>query len=92
MAVHGSVRGTPTDRAVNIGPILSRRLGEAGIETLEQLRELGSLRAWELIADRTPAEECVHTLLALEGAIRSTRWTAISQGERRRLLTAAGLS
>jgi DNA transformation protein len=92
MAVHGSVRGTPTDRAVNIGPILSRRLGEAGIETLEQLRELGSLRAWELIADQTPAEECVHTLLALEGAIRSTRWTAISQGERRRLLTAAGLS
>jgi DNA transformation protein len=91
MAVGGSTRGTPTDRAVNIGPVLSDRLHTVGIETLEQLKQLGALRAWALIADKTPEEERVHTLLALEGAIRSVRWTAISRHERDRLLIAAGL-
>jgi DNA transformation protein len=91
MAVGGSTRGTPMDRAVNIGPVLSERLHTAGIDTLEQLKQVGALPAWELIADKTPGEECVHTLLALEGAIRAVRWTAISQHERDRLLTAAGL-
>jgi DNA transformation protein and related proteins len=91
MAVGGTTRGTPTERAVNIGPVLSERLRSVGIVTLEQLKQLGSLRAWELIADVTPGEECVHTLLALEGAIRSTRWTALNPGERDRLLEAAGL-
>lgn len=91
MAVGGSTRGTPMERAVNIGPVLSERLGSVGVETLEQLKQLGALRAWQLIADQTPGEECVHTLLALEGAIRSVRWTAIGQHERDRLLAAAGL-
>ncbi|MGH6655088.1 MAG: TfoX/Sxy family DNA transformation protein [Actinocrinis sp.] len=91
MKVGGSTRGTPMDRAVNIGPVLSERLGSVGIETLEQLKHLGALQAWSLIADRTPGEECVHTLLALEGAIRAVRWTAIGRQERDRLLSAAGL-
>lgn len=91
MAVGGSTRGTPMERAVNIGPVLSERLGSVGIETLEQLKQLGALHVWQLIADQTPGEECVHTLLALEGAIRAVRWTAIGQHERDRLLAAAGL-
>lgn len=91
MVVGGSTRGTPTERAVNIGPVLSERLRSVGIDTLEQLKQLGSLHAWSMIADQTPGEECVHTLLALEGAIRATRWTAIGQSERNRLLDAAGL-
>ncbi|MBS2963279.1 TfoX/Sxy family DNA transformation protein [Actinocrinis puniceicyclus] len=76
---------------MNIGPVLSERLGSVGIETLEQLKQLGTLRAWERIAEKTPEEERVHTLLALEGAIRAVRWTAISRPERDRLLAAAGL-
>lgn len=91
MALGGSTRGTPMERAVNIGPVLSRRLSSVGVKTLEQLKQLGSLQAWRLIADQTPAEERVHTLLALEGAIRAVRWTALSQAERDRLLDAAGL-
>lgn len=91
MSVGGSTRGTPMERAVNIGPVLSERLSSVGVDTLEQLKQLGALQAWELIADKTPGEECVHTLLALEGAIRAVRWTAISRPERDRLLTAAGL-
>ena len=91
MVVGGSTRGTPTERAVNIGPVLSERLRSVGIDTLEQLKQLGSLQVWSMIADQTPGEECVHTLLALEGAIRSVRWTAISRPERDRLLAAAGL-
>jgi DNA transformation protein len=84
------VRGTPVDRAVNIGPVLSERLRSVGVETLEQLKQLGSLAVWRLIADKTPEEECTHTLLALEGAIRSTRWTALDQADRDRLLGQAG--
>ncbi len=91
MSVGGSTRGTPMDRAVNIGPVLSERLSSVGIDTLEQLKQVGALRAWELIADKTPGEESVHTLLALEGAIRAVLWTAISRPERDRLLGAAGL-
>ena len=84
------VRGTPVDRAVNIGPVLSDRLRTAGVETLEQLKQQGALAVWRLIADQTPEEECTHTLLALEGAIRSTRWTALDQSDRDRLLEQAG--
>ena len=91
MTVGGSTRGTPMERAVNIGPVLSERLGSVGIETLEQLKQFGALQAWQLIAAQTPGEECVHTLLALEGAIRAVRWTAIGRHERDRLLGAAGL-
>ena len=85
------VHGLAIDRAVNIGPVLSARLRSVGVETLEQLKRRGTLEVWQLIATQTPPEECVHTLLALEGAIRATRWTAIDQGERDRLVAAAGL-
>ena len=85
------IHGLAIDRAVNIGPVLSARLRSVGVQTLEQLKRQGALEVWQLIAGQTPAEECVHTLLALEGAIRATRWTAIDQGERDRLVSAAGL-
>jgi DNA transformation protein and related proteins len=91
MAAGGAIRGTPIDRAVNIGPVLSARLRTAGVGTLDELKRLGSLQAWQLIADQTADEERTHTLLALEGAIRATRWTAINQSDRDRLLQAAGL-
>jgi DNA transformation protein and related proteins len=91
MVAGGATRGNPIDRAVNIGPVLSERLGSAGVGTIEELKRVGALAAWRLIADQTPAEERTHTLLALEGAIRSTRWTAINQADRDRLLRAAGL-
>ena len=85
------IHGLSIDRAVNIGPVLSARLRAVGVETLEQLKRQGALEVWQLIAEQTPPEECVHTLLALEGAIRATRWTAIDQSERDRLVAAAGL-
>jgi DNA transformation protein and related proteins len=91
MAAGGPTRGTPIDRAVNIGPVLSERLRSAGVGTLEELKRLGSLEAWQLISPETSEEERTHTLLALEGAIRATRWTAINQADRDRLLLAAGM-
>ena len=44
------VRGTPVDRAVNIGPVLSDRLRSVGIGTLEQLKQQGftHVRQWEV--------------------------------------------
>jgi len=70
---------------------LAKRLGAVGVSTLERLGELGALAVWAKIADQTPEPERVHTLLALEGAIRGERWTTIDRREREAILAAAGL-
>jgi DNA transformation protein len=66
----------------NIGAILAERLRGAGVADAEELRRLGAGRAFEKIRAGLPPEARAHTLLALEGAIRGTRWTAIPRGER----------
>jgi DNA transformation protein len=52
-------------------------VGDAG-----ELRRLGSGRAFEKIRPELPEDARTHTLLALEGALRGMRWTAIPQTER----------
>lgn len=66
----------------NIGTVLADRLRRAGVPDAEELRRLGSGRAFEKLREDLPEDACTHTLLALEGAIRGTRWTAIPQTER----------
>lgn len=53
----------------NIGTELERQLNEAHIETAEQLREMGSEKAWLMIRQKDPSA-CLHRLYALEGAIQ----------------------
>lgn len=66
----------------NIGAVLADRLRRGGVEDAGELRRLGAGRAFEKIREDLPEDACTHTLLALEGAIRGTRWTAIPQTER----------
>lgn len=66
----------------NIGAVLADRLRRAGVGDAGELRRLGSGRAFEKIRPELPEDAATHTLLALEGALRGMRWTAIPQTER----------
>ena len=61
----------------NIGEKVEEQLNQVGIETFEQLKEIGSKQAWfriRLIDDSA----CINRLYALEGAIQGIRWHHLS--------------
>lgn len=62
----------------NIGPAVEEQLNQAGITTLEQLRETGSKQAWLKIRENDESA-CIHRLLALEGALRGVRKTLLPE-------------
>jgi len=53
----------------NTGKKLEEQLNEVGIETIEQLKEVGSKQSW-LDIKAIDASACINRLCALEGAIR----------------------
>ncbi len=60
-------------RLPNIGVVLEQQLHEIGIETPEQLRQIGSRQAWLAIKEKDPSA-CYNRLCGLEGAIAGIRW------------------
>lgn len=68
----------------NIGKKLEEQLNEVGIETIEQLKEVGSKQAWldiKVIDDSA----CINRLCALEGAIQGVRFHSLSDEVKRDL-------
>lgn len=61
----------------NIGKVAAERLREAGIETPEQLRAVGSKEALLRLRERDPGA-CLSMLCGLEGAIQGVRWHDLS--------------
>ncbi len=57
----------------NIGKVLEQQLLQIGIETPEQLKQVGSKQAWLGIKAIDPSA-CYNRLCALEGAILGIRW------------------
>lgn len=57
----------------NIGKVLEKQLNEVGINRIENLREIGSKKAWIKIKN-IDESACLNRLCALEGAIRNIRW------------------
>ena len=57
----------------NIAEKLEAQLADAGITTVEQLKEAGSREAWLRILAHDPSA-CIMRLSALEGAIQGVRW------------------
>lgn len=57
----------------NIGKIIEQQLLQVGIETPEQLRQVGSKQAWLNIQAIDPSA-CYNRLCGLEGAIEGVRW------------------
>lgn len=53
----------------NIGPEVEKQLHRAGIDSMEQLKQVGSREAW-LRIQAFDASACANRLYSLEGAIR----------------------
>jgi DNA transformation protein len=69
----------------NCGPKSQQMLGKAGIHTVEQLRELGSVRAY-LQVKRSGCSAGLNLLWAMEGALSGLHWQEVAKHERLRLL------
>jgi TfoX C-terminal domain. len=54
----------------NIGPEVEKQLNQVGIESIQQLSEIGSEQAW-LKIKAIDDSACIHRLYALEGAIHN---------------------
>lgn len=76
---------TDIERAINIGPVLAVALRRAGIDTVEELGRLGYLAAWQRVQAMVPDRDCVHTCLALAGAVEGVRWTRLPADVRARI-------
>jgi DNA transformation protein len=68
----------------NIGETLAGELREAGVESYDDLADMGAVEATLQIA-RGGRKDCYNLLFALEGAIRGVRWHSIPKHERARL-------
>ncbi|GHU90845.1 competence protein TfoX [Spirochaetia bacterium] len=58
---------------INIGKKLEKQLNEIGVKTFDELKNIGSKKAWLKIRDMDPSA-CYNRLCALEGAIQEIRW------------------
>lgn len=65
------------ERMPNIGPAVAAQLRQAGIETPEQLRRVGSRQAW-LRIQAFDKSACINRLCGLEGAIQDIRWHSLA--------------
>lgn len=62
----------------NIGKNLEEQLNLVGINTVEELKKVGSKEAWLKIRD-IDKSACINRLYALEGAIEGIRWHNLSE-------------
>ncbi len=70
----------------NLRLATERMLKKAGIETVEQLQQKGSVNAYQAIKSTHNNEVSVELLWALEGAINGTHWSVIPKDRRQELL------
>ena len=68
----------------NIGEIVEKQLNQVGIDTLEQLKEIGSKQAW-LKIKAIDDSACIHRLYAMEGAIQGIRKTELATDKKEEL-------
>ena len=65
----------------NIGKSVEEQLNLVGINTVEDLKIIGSKEAWLKIRE-IDKSACINRLYALEGAIEGIRWHYLSQGKK----------
>ncbi len=69
----------------NFGLKSQQMLAQAGIQTIEQLRELGAVRAY-LQVKRSGVNSSLNILWAMEGALSGRHWQEVAKHDRLRLL------
>ena len=65
----------------NIGKVLEKQLNDVGINTVNDLINLGSKEAWLKIKEIDDSA-CLNRLMALEGAIQNIRWHNLSEEDK----------
>lgn len=78
------------ERMINLGPVTAARLRAVGIETPEDLRQLGAVEAYLRLKHGFPAETTQISLYALHGALAETRWYELPEEVRAFLRDEAG--
>ena len=68
----------------NIGKVLEKQLNDVGINTSDDLINLGSKEAWLKIKEIDDSA-CLNRLMALEGAVQNIRWHNLSEEDKENL-------
>ena len=68
----------------NIGKVLGGQLNDVGINTEDDLINIGSKEAWLKIRE-IDESACLNRLMALEGAIQNIRWHSLSDEDKNNL-------
>jgi DNA transformation protein len=74
-------------KLANLGPKSAQFMQRAGITSFEQLKRLGSVRAYSMVKDVEPSVS-LNLLWALEGAISGLHWQEVAKEHRTSLLLA----
>lgn len=69
----------------NIGATLSTKLNQIGVNTEEDLIQMGSENAIVKISTIENSGVCINMLYALEGAIQGIRWHDLSDDRKKQL-------
>lgn len=65
----------------NIGKVVEKQLNDVGINTADDLVNLGSKEVWLKIKEIDDSA-CLNRLMALEGAIQNIRWHNLSEEDK----------
>ncbi|RDU22532.1 TfoX/Sxy family protein [Anaerosacchariphilus polymeriproducens] len=68
----------------NIGKVIEEQLNQVGVETYEQLKNIGSQQAW-LKIKAIDDSACYNRLCALEGAIQQINKANLSENKKKEL-------
>ena len=68
----------------NIGKVVEKQLNDVGINTVDELINIGSKEAWLKIKE-IDESACLNRLMALEGAIQNIRWHNLSDEDKKNL-------
>ena len=68
----------------NIGKVVEEQLNDVGINTVDDLINIGSKEAWLKIKE-IDGSACLNRLMALEGAIQNIRWHDLSDNDKKNL-------
>ncbi|MBC1501359.1 TfoX/Sxy family protein [Listeria weihenstephanensis] len=69
----------------NLGKVNEKNLNIVGIESAEELREMGTEKAYLRVKELVDDGACMHFLYALEGAIQDIPKKEISEQRRKEL-------
>ncbi|MDW6002251.1 TfoX/Sxy family protein [Vibrio mangrovi] len=69
-----------------LGPKSEQMLTDAGIESVEMLRELGAIAAFIRVRQQGPVKPSLNLLYALVGALEGEHWLTIAKQQKAQLI------